>query len=120
MIDGSTKLRHDRRVPLIQPSGFRVALWSRLHTVYQFLPLVLLPFVLTVIDDSWTFLAPTGFIDSYVYTGYFLDLQNLRTFAHTYYSSRLPWILVGHFAYALASPEIANLFLRFFLFYLGT
>jgi len=119
-MDSSTTILTDHRPAPGPSAGSRVSLPSRLQGIQKFLPLILLPFLLTVIDDSWTFLAPTGFIDSYVYTGYFLDLQNLRTFAHTYYSSRLPWILVGHLAYTLASPEIANLFLRFFLFYLGT
>ena len=91
------------------------------NTVLRLLPLILLPFLLTAIDDSWTFLAPHGDIDSYVYTGFFLDLQNhVRTFAQTYYSSRLPWILVGSLAYTLAPVDLANLLLRFFLFYTAT
>ena len=113
-------MQDHRRELSIQSPAFGFSLRYGADTVLRFLPLILLPFLLTVIDASWTFLAPTGFIDPYFYTGYFLDLQNLRTFAQTYYSSRLPWILVGNLAYTLAPVEVANLLLRFFLFYLGT
>lgn len=83
-----------------------------------------LPLVLFSLTKSWVFLAPSGFLDPYIYTGFFLDLPtDLQRHPDTYYGSRLPWILFGHLFYSFFSAEAANLLLRFALFYsaaLGT
>jgi len=50
-----------------------------------------------------------GNIDAWVYFGFFNDLTgHLRTFGHTYYASRLSWILPGAIAYKLFTPIVAN------------
>jgi hypothetical protein len=57
--------------------------------------------------------APAGFIDPWLYTGYFSNLPYmLRHYGLTYYVSRLPWILPGRLAFLLASPQKASLFLN--------
>jgi hypothetical protein len=55
---------------------------------------------------------PSGYIDPWIYTGYFTNFHHLM--AHkglTYYVSRLPWILPGRLAFAIARPEVASLLL---------
>jgi len=54
----------------------------------------------------------SGYIDPWFYTGYFTNFHYLV--AHrgfTYYVSRLPWILPGRLAFAIAGPEVASLLL---------
>jgi hypothetical protein len=84
--------------------------------------LVCFPILLLFINDSWVFLRPSGFIDSYIYTGYFLDIkEHLSIFSSTYYGTRLPALLLGSVVHALAArPEIANYVLRLILYYSAT
>jgi hypothetical protein len=43
--------------------------------------LLALPWLLIALNDSWTYLAPLGYVDPYIYTGYFLGLKEyLDTF----------------------------------------
>src|SRR5215213_10559279 len=59
--------------------------------------LLLVPFVLLITTPSWSYLPPYGYIDPYIYTGFFQHLhQFLNEFSQTYYASRLPWLLVGN------------------------
>jgi hypothetical protein len=81
--------------------------------------LLALPIVLCLLNRWWTFLPPRGYLDPYVYTGYFLDLKGNIDLGY-YQGSRLPWLLVGNAAYSLLPAEWANLALRFGLFYGGT
>jgi hypothetical protein len=56
--------------------------------------------------------APVGFIDPWIYTGYFRNFAYLLLHhGFTYYVSRLPWIIPGRFAFSIASPEFASLLL---------
>lgn len=53
-----------------------------------------------------------GYIDPWFYTGYFTNFHYLVShLGFTYYVSRLPWILPGRLAFAIASPEVASLLL---------
>lgn len=56
--------------------------------------------------DRNLFMVPSGeFIDTWVYTGYFLSLKHhLAEFAGTYYGTRLSWILPGAAVHALLPP----------------
>ena len=55
---------------------------------------------------------PSGFIDPWLYTGYFTNFRYLLAhYGFTYYVSRLPWILPGRLAFGIASPEGASLLL---------
>ena len=54
----------------------------------------------------------SGFIDPWLYTGYFTNFRYLLAhYGFTYYVSRLPWILPGRLAFGIASPEGASLLL---------
>lgn len=86
----------------------------------ELLALILLPVVLALLMPSWTFLAPLSWIDPYLYTGYFLDLSKyMEVFGPTYYGSRLPWLLLGSGLNSVFNFEVANLILRFTLYYGG-
>jgi hypothetical protein len=56
--------------------------------------------------------APAGFVDPWLYTGYFRNFSYLlQHHGFTYYVSRLPWIIPGRIAFSVASPEFASLLL---------
>jgi len=56
--------------------------------------------------------SPIGFIDPWLYTGYFTNFAYLlRHHGFTYYVSRLPWIIPGRIAFGIFSPERASLLL---------
>jgi hypothetical protein len=55
---------------------------------------------------------PIGFIDPWLYTGYFTNFDYLlMKHGFTYYVSRLPWIIPGRIAFAIAEPSVASLLL---------
>lgn len=82
-----------------------------------------LPLLLGLITDEWVYAdawadASAGWKDSWVYTGYMLNLPgHLQTFPGTYYGSRLAWLVPGYLAHHLLHPLAANLILRLGLFY---
>jgi hypothetical protein len=56
--------------------------------------------------------SPIGTLDPWFYTGYFTNFSYLLLHhGMTYYVSRLPWIIPGRLAFAVASPEVATLLL---------
>jgi len=73
------------------------------------LPILALPLVILKLDDSWLFAySEQGFIDPWVYFGYFLDLpRHLQTFRGGYFAGRLPWIVPGFLAYRFFPPARA-------------
>src|SRR4051794_19659330 len=67
--------------------------------------LLALPFIVMLVNDSWTFLQPIGTLDPWIYTGYFFNLeQHLNVFRDVYYGSRFPWILLGNSVHSVFSP----------------
>jgi hypothetical protein len=63
---------------------------------------------------------PKGSVDPWVYTGYFSDFAYLLAKGGiTYYVSRLPWILPGRLAFALAGAQWGSLLLSAGLVTLG-
>jgi len=85
---------------------------SRLRGMdFALLPILILPLMLLKLDDSWLFAysaGEQGFIDTWVYFGYFLDLtHHLQTFRSGYFAGRLPWILPGFLAYRSFPPTVA-------------
>jgi len=94
---------------------------ARRDLYWDILALLAFPLLLLLVNSSWFVVAPSAWIDTYVYTGYMLDLRHhIQEFGPTYYGSRLPWLLFGSAAHSVASFEVANLFLRLTLFYGGT
>lgn len=88
------------------------------------LTILALPWVILHFDNSWLFayaINPFGFIDPWVYFGYFLDLtQHLRTFKGAYFTTRLTWTVPGAIAYHLFPPLVATYVLHLALFYAAT
>ena len=56
---------------------------------------------------------PTGFLDPWFYTGYFMHFSYLvKTVGVTYYVSRLPWILPGLAVFQIANPAAGTVILN--------
>jgi len=84
------------------------------------LPLLALPLLILRVDDTWLFAysaaaaqpgcqgSEQGFIDPWIYFGYFLDLtHHLQTWRTGYFAGRLSWILPGFLAYRWLPPLLA-------------
>src|SRR5713101_933374 len=53
--------------------------------------------------------SPAGFLDPWIYTGYFTNFSDLvQRFGMPYYPSRLPYVLFGVSVYSVFSPIVAN------------
>jgi hypothetical protein len=82
------------------------------------LVILIIPIIQLLLDRSLFFLPPGGFIDAWVYTGFFLDLPSyLHQFGSTYYATRLPWILPGFLLHSLLTPVAANNILHLLFYY---
>ena len=83
-----------------------------------------LPWAILRFDRTWLFAysaSPNGFIDPWVYFGFFLDLtQHLRMLKGAYFSARLSWILPGALVYHVFPPLVAVYVLHVTLFYAAT
>jgi hypothetical protein len=88
------------------------------------LTIMALPWVILHFDNTWLFayaINPFGFIDPWVYFGYFLDLtQHLRTFKGAYFTTRLTWTVPGAIVYRFFPPLVATYVLHLALFYAAT
>ncbi|MGC2197790.1 MAG: hypothetical protein WA628_24170 [Terriglobales bacterium] len=86
--------------------------------------IVPLPWVILRFDSSWLFgyaMSPFGFIDPWVYFGFFLDLtQHIRTFKGAYFTTRLTWTVPGAIVYHFFPPLVATYVLHLALFYAAT
>ena len=80
-----------------------------------------LPWIIVRLDTSWLFgyaTSPFGFIDPWVYFGFFLDLtQHIRSFKGAYFTTRLTWTVPGAIVYRLFSPLVATYVLHLAVFY---
>lgn len=72
--------------------------------------LAFLPFMLLVLYKGWVFTNPfTGWIDSWLYTGYFHRLsEHLSIYGNLYFGTRLPWLLSGYLINKIFDPTIAE------------
>ena len=88
---------------------------------FAWLAILGLPWIILRFDSTWLFGYATssfGFIDPWVYFGYFFDLtQHLRTFKGAYFTTRLTWTVPGAIVYHFFSPIIATYVLHLALFY---
>lgn len=84
--------------------------------------LLAVPLGLLLVNREWIFTDPyLGFIDPWIYFGYFLDLPGyLHIFSDTYYATRLSWILPGFYLYQIFSPVVANYLLHLLAYYAST
>src|SRR5262249_52954355 len=78
-----------------------------------------LPWLLLLINCDWAVVDPlSGWLDPWIYTGFFLNLRHhLHLFPGTYYGSRLGWVIPGYVVHHAFSPVVANYILRLALFY---
>jgi hypothetical protein len=84
-------------------------------------PLLAPAVLLAAGNDAFGF-DPPGFIDSFVYVGYFWHYpEHLWVFDDNsnYKISRLPWILPGYVLHALTGPIVASYLLTYFTLALG-
>jgi len=89
--------------------------------------LLLVPILLVIINKDWIFSnAFVGFADEWIYTGYFVNFQQLYSNFGTdfhgtplYFISRLSWILPGYLLHSLFSPVIANYILHLVFLYVA-
>jgi hypothetical protein len=83
--------------------------------------ILLLPWSILRFDSTWLFgyaASPSGFIDPWVYFGFFLDLtQHIRTFKGAYFTTRLTWTVPGAVVYHFFSPIAATYVLHLAVFY---
>jgi hypothetical protein len=76
-----------------------------------------LPLLLLALSNDWCF-TPTGFVDPWVYFGYYQNLpRHLTIFDGTYYGTRLTTLLPGYVAYRWLPPLLANYVLHVGLYY---
>jgi hypothetical protein len=81
------------------------------------LALLLIPIVVLAGDRSLEFNV-AGYLDSWIYYAFFRNLAGLkRLFPHTYYGSRLSWILPGYLVNQVFPPLFANYFLHLLVWY---
>ena len=87
--------------------------------VFYYLSILLLPFLLLQINNSWIFHYPVS-IDAWIYSGFHLHLREFLTaFGGTYYASRVPWTVPGWLSHLIFSDERALYVLHFGVFYLA-
>ncbi len=109
----------DQKAVIDEPqSGVRTRLDSGL------LLILALPWAMVRLDSAWLFAYATssqGFIDPWVYFGFFLDLaQHLRTFKGAYFTTRITWTVPGAIVYHLFSPVVATYVLHLVLYCAAT
>lgn len=102
-----------------------IAPWNLLAKLdFAVLVILALPWIILRFDSTWLFGYATssfGFIDPWVYFGYFFDLtQHLRSFKGAYFTTRLTWTVPGAVAYHFLSPITATYVLHLALFYAST
>ena len=82
--------------------------------------LFLFPLLLLAINDSWVF-PPTGWIDAWIYSGYHMHIARLlQDIPSAYYSSRVPWTVLGWAVHRVATPEVSFFVLALLLVYAST
>src|SRR4051794_41628164 len=69
--------------------------------------LCLLPLILLLLNTGWIYNQP-GFIDTWIYVGFFQNYDLPQFLASEKKILRLPWIWTGFAAYKLFPPLIAN------------
>jgi len=81
-----------------------------------------LPWLALLTGTNWVLESVgVGYIDPWVYLGFFLDLSgHLRAFGYAYNAGRLSWILPGHLIFAAFPPLVARYVLHVGLFYVAT
>ena len=118
--EGEPSPAQELRVTTADPKRQRV-----LHRIdFALLSILALPLAILKLDDTWLFAysaSRQGFIDNWIYFGYFLDLtEHLRTIRSGYFAGRIPWILPGYVVYRVFSPIVATYVLHVVFYWMAT
>lgn len=90
------------------------------YVAYHWAVILATPFLLLAVNPN-SFINPNGngYIDPWLYTGFFLSLpDHLIVFGRSYYASRLSWLLPGYALHQVFPPLIANYVLHIGFFYI--
>ena len=90
------------------------------YVAYHWAVILATPFLLLAVNPN-TFINPNGngYIDPWLYTGFFLSLpDHLIVFGRSYYATRLSWLLPGFAVHQVFSPLTANYILHIGFFYI--
>jgi len=86
--------------------------WQVPHSVAVVLA-ILAAALLFLLLGPYSNFGATGYLDPWLYTGYFTHFSYLlRHGGVTYYVSRLPWIVPGWFVFKIAQPAAATILLN--------
>jgi hypothetical protein len=89
----------------------RIERWAALPS--RVVPTGFLASLLFVIFGPYVNYAPKGYIDPWVYTGYFTNHSYIQAhYGTAYYFSRLPWTIPGLIVFQLATPVAASILLN--------
>src|ERR1700759_5666503 len=77
------------------------------HAAVHVALLCALPLILLLLNTGWIYNRP-GFIDTWLYVGYFENYDLAQYFPAEKKIMRLPWIWTGFATYKLFPPLIAN------------
>jgi hypothetical protein len=92
----------------------QAAQWWRLPVWYGVLLLAVLAF------GPFSNYSPVGYLDPWIYTGYFLSFDELvQRYGYSYYGSRLGYILPGVALYKILPPVVANFAYKLLIFVLA-
>ncbi len=82
--------------------------------VQQHPALILLTAIATVqILGPFARYCPVGFLDSWIYTSYFIDWPDMiRRYGEFYYGTRIPYIAFGALLYKIFAPPMANVLIN--------
>jgi hypothetical protein len=90
------------------------------YVAYHWAVILATPFLLLAVNPN-SFINPNGngYIDPWLYTGFFLSLpDHLIVFGRSYYATRLSWLLPGYAVHQIFPPLIANYVLHIGFFYI--
>ena len=89
----------------------RIERWAALPS--RVIPAGFLASLLFVIFGPYVNYAPKGYIDPWLYTGYFTNHAYIQAhYGTTYYFSRLPWTIPGLIVFQIATPVVASILLN--------
>jgi len=92
---------------------------AHLYNGIDIIILLLVPAFLCLVVRDWVF-STSGYIDPYIYLGYFRNFEHYFTFfGDTYYGTRLPFIIPGYICYKIFPPLLANYVLHLGFYYLA-
>jgi hypothetical protein len=82
-------------------------------------PLLLIVIFFTQLLGPIARYCPIGFLDSWIYTSYFVDWPDMvRRYGQFYYGTRVPYIALGALFYKIFAPHVANFLINITLIWM--